>query len=168
KTQELPPRTITCDRLVLAAGTMGSSYLLLRNAERLRGLSATHLGKRFSGNGDMLALVTMCSRTLDATHGPTITHALRKNDALDTGSPSDGRGVYLEDGGFPAELAWAVENISPLGVLARVLRFVKQLPGKLLGRDTDTDLGKELSDLLGEAELSSRTLPLLAMGRDVP
>ena len=35
-----PTRIITCDRLVLAAGTFGTSYLLLRNRPYLRQLSA--------------------------------------------------------------------------------------------------------------------------------
>jgi len=177
ETSALPLTTITCDRLVLAAGTIGTSYLLLKNATSFSQLSARHLGTRFSGNGDLLALATMCSRKrgdriepwpVDPTHGPTITHALRRDDALDSGRSSDGRGVYVQDGGFPAELAWMVENINPLGVLSRGLRFAKQLAGKLLGGDLDTDLGEELSDLLGKAEFTSRTLPLLGMGRDVP
>ena len=31
RTEALPVRTVTCDRLVLAAGTFGSTYLLLKN-----------------------------------------------------------------------------------------------------------------------------------------
>jgi cholesterol oxidase len=176
-TRALPLTTITCDRLVLSAGAIGSSYLLLKNAAAFAHLSSRHLGTRFSGNGDLLSFAMMCSRKrddrvepwrVDPTHGPTITHALRRDDALDTGRPSDGRGVYLEDAAFPAELAWMVESVNPFGLLARGWRFVKQLARKLVGRDLDSDLAAELSDLLGTSELTSRGLPLLGMGRDVP
>ena len=51
-----PPGTITCDRLVLAAGTYGTSFLLLRNRASFPGLS-TALGTRFSGNGDLLTFL---------------------------------------------------------------------------------------------------------------
>ena len=51
----LPLHRITCDRLVLGAGTFGSTYLLLRNRIAFPGLSRT-LGTRFSGNGDLLVL----------------------------------------------------------------------------------------------------------------
>lgn len=176
-TSTLPTTTITCDRLVLAAGTMGSSYLLLKNAAAFANLSSTQLGTRFSGNGDLLSFAMMCSRKrgdriepwrVDPTHGPTITHALHRADALDTGRPGDGRGLYLEDAAFPTELAWVIENVNPLGLLTRGWRFARQFLRKALGRDRDTDLGEELSDLLGKADVSSRTLPLLGMGRDVP
>jgi cholesterol oxidase len=172
-TRTLPLQTITCDRLVLSAGTMGSSYLLLKNP----GLSRKHVGTRFTGNGDLLSLAMMCTRNggdrvepwrVNPSHGPTITHALRKDDALDTGQPSDGRGVYLEDAAFPAELAWMAENLNPLGLLTRGWRFAKRLARKLTGCDLDSDLANELSDLIGTADLTSRTLPLLGMGRDVP
>ncbi|MBV8998437.1 MAG: GMC family oxidoreductase, partial [Solirubrobacterales bacterium] len=46
---------VEAKRLVLAAGTIGSSRLLLKNRGRLRRLSPA-LGSRFSGNGDALAL----------------------------------------------------------------------------------------------------------------
>jgi cholesterol oxidase len=167
-TSTLPPKTIICERLVLAAGTMGSSYLMLKNASLFRGLASEHVGTRFSGNGDQLALAMRCAQRLDPTRGPTITHALRKDDALDTGNPGDGRGIYLEDAAFPTELAWMLENANPLGLLSRGARFARRIARKLIGRDPDTDLGDELSDLLGKSELTARAMPLLGMGRDVP
>src|ERR1700754_1971495 len=52
--------TIGCDRLVLAAGTYGTSYLLLRNRRNLPGLSQA-LGTRFCGNGDLLTFLLKAS-----------------------------------------------------------------------------------------------------------
>jgi len=176
-TGTLPPVVVTCDRLVLAAGTFGSTYLLLRSAAAFAELARAHVGTRFSGNGDLLAFALKSTRRVDErvepwrvdpTRGPTITHALRSPDALDTGAPTGERGFYLEDAGFPAELAWLVEGLQGVGWLARTWRFTRRYLRKALGGDRDTDLGAELSDLLGPASLTARALPLLGMGRDVP
>jgi cholesterol oxidase len=176
-TSTLPTTTIRCKQLVLAAGAMGSSYLLLRNAGAFRALAHDQLGTRFSGNGDLLSFALMCSRRdgdrvdpwrVDPTRGPTITHALRRADALDTGKASDGRGFYLEDAGYPSQLAWMLEGLNTLGFLKRGWRFAKLFVRKAFGMDLDSDLASELSDLLGPMDLTSRSLPLLGMGRDVP
>src|SRR3954449_2337507 len=47
--------TVEAARVVLAAGTLGSTRLLLQNRKALPGLSPA-LGTRFSGNGDALAV----------------------------------------------------------------------------------------------------------------
>jgi cholesterol oxidase len=162
---------------VLAAGTFGSTYLMLKNAGALAGLAREHVGTRFSGNGDVLTLALMSTKRvdervepwrLDPTHGPAITYALRRADALDSGGPAGGRGFYIEDAGFPAELAWLVEGLSPVGWLSRAWRFAGRFLRKVCGRDLDSDLGAELSELLGPMNLTSRAMPLLGMGRDVP
>jgi len=176
-TDTLEPVTITCDRLVLAAGTMGSTYLLLKNAAKLKNLSRANVGTRFSGNGDLLSFALMSTRRVDErvepwrvdpTCGPTITHAMRRDDALDTGNAADGRGFYLEDAGFPSQIAWLVEGLNTPGWFGRVVRFARRYVGKVFGRDLDTDLASELSDLLGPMSFSSQSMPLLGMGRDVP
>src|SRR5262249_32879363 len=47
-------RAITCGVVVLAAGTLGSTEILLRSREQ--GLAVSdQLGERFTGNGDVLA-----------------------------------------------------------------------------------------------------------------
>ncbi|HWO24876.1 MAG TPA: GMC family oxidoreductase [Kofleriaceae bacterium] len=176
-TRALEPVTVTCDRLVLAAGTFGSTYLLLKNQDALPNLSRAHVGTRFSGNGDLLSFALMSTKRVDErvepwrvdpTRGPTITHALRRADAVDAGAPGGGRGFYIEDAGFPSELAWMVEGLHTLGWLSRSVRFARRFLRKALGGDRDTDLATELSDLLGPMNLTSRSLPLLGMGRDVP
>ncbi len=176
-TSQLVPITMTCDRLVIAAGTFGSTYLVLKNAGAFPALSREHLGTRFSGNGDFLSFALSCTRRsddrvdpwpIDPTRGPPITHALRHPDALDTGDSRDGRGFYIQDAGIPPHVAWMLEGLNTPGWIARGFRFARRMLCKLLGRDSDTDLANELSDLLGPMSLSSRTLPLLGMGRDTP
>src|SRR5918994_129794 len=59
-----PERELTCDRLVLSAGTLGSTYLLLRNRGAFPGLSG-QLGTRFCGNGDLLTAALKSSKIVD-------------------------------------------------------------------------------------------------------
>ena len=117
---ERPPaeHTVTARRLIVAAGTLGSTYLLLRNRAGLRRLSPA-LGTRFSGNGDLLTFLRNSRRPVDPECGPVITSAIRVGDELD-GDGDRGRGFYVEDGGNPQFLDWLVELS---GVIARERQF---------------------------------------------
>lgn len=162
-------RTIECDRLVLAAGTLGTTYLLMRSASALPGLSSA-LGRRFSGNGDVLAFLLRArdrsrTRELDASLGPVITSAIRLPDGLE-GEPGAGRGAYIQDGGHPAFVDWMVESADLRNNVMRVSRFVlNRIWATLTG---DKNLSAEIADLFRDADLSANSLPLLGMGRDVP
>lgn len=59
-TKALERRTVTADRLVLAAGTLGSTFLLLKNRAAFPGLSRA-LGTHFCGNGDLLTFALRCT-----------------------------------------------------------------------------------------------------------
>ncbi|MBE3009604.1 GMC family oxidoreductase [Microbispora sp. NEAU-D428] len=156
------PHTISCDRLVLAAGTYGTSYLLLKNRAAFPGLSGT-LGTRFCGNGDMLAFLLRATdrsrtRPIRASRGPVITSAIRLDDG------ADGRGAYIEDGGYPEFVDYLVEG-ADMGP-GRIARFLLRRLRNVLTHDTN--LSAEFADLIGRGELSGTSLPLLGMGRDVP
>ena len=100
-----PERELTCDRLVLSAGTLGSTYLLLKCRDAFPGLSP-RLGTRFGGNGDLLTFALGADRPLEPSRGPVITSALHVPDELDGGK---GRGLYVEDAGFPEFVTWLVQ-----------------------------------------------------------
>ncbi|XVQ83093.1 GMC oxidoreductase [Microbispora siamensis] len=156
------PHTISCDRLVLAAGTYGTSYLLLKNRAAFPGLSGT-LGTRFCGNGDMLAFLLRATdrsrtRPIRASRGPVITSAIRLDDG------ADGRGAYIEDGGYPEFVDYLVEG-ADMGP-GRIARFLLRRLRNVITHDTN--LSAEFADLIGRGELSGTSLPLLGMGRDVP
>ncbi|WP_063746790.1 GMC oxidoreductase [Catenuloplanes japonicus] len=163
-------RVITCDRLVLAAGTLGTSWLLLRNRARLPGLS-TALGNRFSGNGDLLGFLLRAvmpdgsPRPLRGSHGPVITSAVRVPDGTDGGT---GRGHYVEDAGYPGFLDWLIEATQWQGMTRRALMFALARAQNRLVGGSKTAIAAELGALLGAGELSETSLPLLGMGRDVP
>lgn len=170
-TDKLALHTITCDRLVLAAGTFGTTYLLLRSRAALPGLSSA-LGTRFCGNGDLLGLILNArhasgERPLEASRGPVITSAIRVGDELD-GAGSTGRGYYVQDGGYPGFIDWLAETSQFRGSLWRAVQSGARRVLSALRGGAQANISGELAALLGAGSLSNTSLPLLGMGRDVP
>ena len=184
-------KEVRARRVVLAAGTLGSTFLLLRDGPNL-GVSdpqssegSTPLGSRFSGNGDFLAFVHGVAGRLDATKGPVIT-AYRRYPAdtdpiEDADSPDPGKdgrssgrhGMYIQDAGYPAFAAWLVQlaqagtmggNALSVWLKRRVTR--ESDDGTPLAKDSN--LSAEVHDILGGGEFSAKFMPLLGMGRDRP
>jgi cholesterol oxidase len=151
---------MSADRVVVAAGSLGSTYLLLRNRDALPGLSHGALGTRWCGNGDLLGFATRSGLPLDPATGPVITCALRYEGR-------ESRGYYIEDGGWPLFITYLAEASDVRNELHRAARFgwrrLRQLRGK-----RDSHLSGELSELIGDGRHSAGVLPLLGMGRDVP
>jgi cholesterol oxidase len=159
-TAKLPRTTLTCDRLVLGAGALGTTYLLLRNRSGLQHLGPA-LGTRFSGNGDLLSFAMGSKdRRLDASHGPVITSAMHVQ--------RKGQEFWVQDAGYPGFVDWMVETAALPTKWRRGLRFAWHLVRSRLTRDPDADMGFEVAQLLGDTRLSSGSLPLLGMGHDVP
>jgi cholesterol oxidase len=175
KTRGLPRVTVTGDDVVLAAGTLGSTYLLLRNRGALPGLSP-RLGEGFTGNGDLLTFAKRCTETgidgkraprrIDPALGPVITSAIRVPDELD-GTGSRRRGFYVEDAGYPEFVSWMLQLADAPNALARALPVLTHLVKTRVGQGNE-NISAEVSRLLGDCHLSSGALPLLIMGRDVP
>jgi cholesterol oxidase len=172
-TRSLPIQTIRAPVVVLAAGALGSTYLLLRSLTGLPELPRERLGEGFSGNGDLLGFAVGCrdekGRTaiVDPTAGPSITSAVRVPDARD-GAGRQGRGFYIQEGGFPPFASWIAETARTPAVLRRKLRFAWRYIAGLVRLNRDSNLSAEFSDFVGNAELTASTLVMLGMGRDVP
>ena len=165
---------LTCDHLILSAGTLGTTNLLLRNRSAFPRLSRK-LGTRFCGNGDLLTLALNTSRVIDGKktprivdpgYGPVITSTARMPDAADPGG--SGRGFYLQDAGFPQHLAWILHVVSAPKQLWRWREGASYLVKNWLKGTPETDVTGKIADLMLPAELSAGGLPLLGMGRDVP
>ncbi len=170
RTRALPVRHVRARRVILGAGTFGTSHLLLSNRTSLRGLGPA-LGTRFSGNGDLLTMLMNCTTgdgaplRIDGQRGPVITSAIRVPDALDGGT---GRGFYVEDAGFPAFLTWLVEMAQLRAMGRRAAGFGWRALRNRLFAEGRSNISGDLASLLGDAHLSGSTLPLLGMGRDTP
>jgi cholesterol oxidase len=114
--------------LVMAAGTIGTSRLLLKNRGRLRGLSRA-LGSCFSGNGDALALA-LDPRSPDVAGaetelGPTMTSRLDYTAE---------KGFMVADGGLPGNFGGLLEIVRGVNALTgwgRVVLHVKNVAAKL-------------------------------------
>ena len=165
-----PERELTCDRLVLSAGSLGSTYLLLKSRENFPLLSK-RIGSRFGGNGDLLTFALKATnpdgtpRPLDAQYGPVITSAIRVPDALDG---ETGRGFYVEDAGFPLFMSWIIQTTQGPSAVWRYRKLAARLLVNLVLRRAQGDISGDVAKFLDDSRLSAGSLPLLGMGRDVP
>jgi cholesterol oxidase len=94
----LVPGEVSGRVVVLAAGSLGSTELLLRCRDQygtLPGVSP-FLGRNWSSNGDFLTPSIHPLRPVSPTRGPTITAAVNFLDGWRTGQR-----IFIEDGGFP-------------------------------------------------------------------
>jgi cholesterol oxidase len=169
----LPLHRIQSRRVVLAGGTFGTNFLLLRNREALPRISAT-LGTRFCSNGDFSCFAVMRARRgtsrlgprlIEAERGPVITSAIRIPDRLDGG---EGRGFYIEDLGYPQFVGWILHTVAATGSLASWRSILTLLSRRLFGRTPDANLDAELARVLGASKLAASILPMIGMGREAP
>ncbi|KAF9170568.1 hypothetical protein BGX20_008798 [Mortierella sp. AD010] len=115
---EIAPMFVTADIVILGAGTLGSSEILLRsNACGLK--TSNQLGKHFSGNGDFLAFsyngenpihgVSMGDedpKKFEHKVGPVITGLI---DYRDTPNVMDG--YVVEEGVIPSQASFFLKSI---------------------------------------------------------
>lgn len=88
---------LTSRYVVLAAGSLGSTDILLRSRDAgLLPLVSQRLGLAWSSNGDFLTPALHPFRDVQPTRGPTITSAI---DLLD--GEYMGKSIFIEDGGLP-------------------------------------------------------------------
>ncbi len=145
---QAPMMFVRARMVVLAGGTLGSTEILLRSREKGLALSP-ELGKRFTGNGDVLGFSYNCEKTIDGMGlgkhwddpdrgpvGPCITSVIdmRYQERLEDG-------ITFEEGSIPAPIA-SVVNMSMLAL------------SPLTGEDTDHGL----RDWLEEAARSAESL----------
>jgi|SRR5712671_23352 len=90
------PGSERAKKVVIAAGSLGSTELLLRCRDEHRTLPrvSDRLGYGWCSNGDFLTPAYYPQRLINPTHGPTITSAINYLDG------SEGSRYWIEDGGF--------------------------------------------------------------------
>ena len=130
---DAPEMFVFADKVMLAAGTLGSTEILLRSAKFGLSLSKT-LGNGFTGNGDVLAFgynndekingIGFGDQEVDSIPpvGPCITSVIdaRGNDRLEDG-------MVIEEGSLP-------------GAMASMLPGLFSAAAKTLGQDSDDGL----------------------------
>lgn len=171
KEGEESEHVITANQLILSAGSLGSTYLLLKSQKRgfFPNLSK-QLGTHFSGNGDLINFALKAKREIEGSYGPVITSTIRMPDELDGG---EGRGFYLQDAGYPDMINSILEMTNTPGNIKQQMLFILRWLCASIKKTglLDSNLSQEISELLfGKRELnfSATVLPLLGMGRDIP
>ena len=165
-------RSIRCASLFLAAGTFGTTSLLLRNRLNLPALGRA-VGTRFSGNGDLLTFCmgakaegpTGGMRLIDGSYGPVITTSMRVPDGLDEGG--EHRGFYVQEAGFPDFANWLIETAAVTSSMRRAASVASELLRYRFGGRYESTISAEIAKLVGQGRLGSSALPLLGMGRDI-
>lgn len=146
---DAPEMFVTADIVVLGAGALGSTEILLRSRDA--GLPVSErLGKRFTGNGDVLAFGYNCNVPVHgigvgALHadgrepvGPVITGVidLRNQPVLD-------EGMVIQDGAIPSGIG-------------KIMAPLLAACAKVVGKDTDGGLRDELQEAKRELESLGR------------
>ncbi|MDO3634619.1 alpha/beta fold hydrolase [Mycolicibacterium arseniciresistens] len=158
------PMTVTADIVVLAAGTLGSTEILLRSDEIGR---SDRLGERFSGNADVLAF---------SYNGPEpvngIGWGIHGDDRHPVGPCITGL-IEVQDG--PLDQHMVIEEGAIPGGLGAQLAAFFGIANRLGGVDTDRrwvdepeELGRELQSLLAGPYRGAlnNTMTYLVMAHD--
>lgn len=162
-----PARTEHYDLVVLAAGSLGSTELVLRMRERakLAGVLSPTVGTRWSPNGDLIGWVQHAHWPLDPAAGPVITGALHVQSArYADGFPG---GAWIEDGGIPSLLSWYLLGRlgGPRADAAAAGGLADYVARKVEGGAAN--VGEDVASvLIAKRKWTSHTLMMLAMGRD--
>ena len=125
----MEPGSVEGAEVFIAAGSLGSTELLLRCRDEHRTLPdlSDKLGHGWCSNGDFLTPTLYPGRTVSPTRGPTITGTISFLDGA-----VDGQEFFVQDGGFPDLLGNAIENIGGenamfQGVFAGIAQGVARL-----------------------------------------
>ncbi|MFN2592500.1 MAG: GMC family oxidoreductase, partial [Candidatus Dormibacteria bacterium] len=152
------PTEVTGRTLVLSAGTIGSTELLLRARDLDRTLPhlPTTVGRRFSPNGDMIFGGTMdADELVDPSYGPAITAGAFVN------APSSPHVIHLQDLGFPPSVTSLLDGMLP--TRARLLSTGRALAGYV---GAASGRAPFLAEQLFAGSPVPRFLPYLGMGTD--
>jgi cholesterol oxidase len=142
----LQPGTLVGKRVILAAGSLGSTDLLLKSraAGSLPNIG-TRLGMNWSSNGDFLTPAIHPFREVMPSRGPTITSAI---DLLD--GEYQGKEIFIEDGGLPD--------------IGRM--FLDKLASEPQGDPRAQRLAATLQPMLAGGGLLRNIMPWFAQARD--
>ena len=103
------PGEVTASEVYLAAGSLGTTEILLRSRDAFKTLPrlSKQLGRGWSANGDFMTLAFYRDRSISATRGPTASAAISFLDGA-----VDGQKFFVEDGGFPDLIGKAMREVA--------------------------------------------------------
>ncbi|HEX4751537.1 MAG TPA: GMC family oxidoreductase [Solirubrobacterales bacterium] len=152
--------SVAAPTLVLAAGTIGSSRLLLENRRRLPRLSSA-LGSRFSGNGDALGMAVdpQAADVKGARNdfGPVMTSKLDYTKE---------RGLIVADGGLPANFDALLDVARGVNVIRGWRRWLLKLRAAFVRVGWSDQALRPRDVHVAEREPDTDSLIFLMIGRD--
>src|SRR5215471_11453883 len=153
--------TVVGRKVVVSAGSLGSTELLLRSRDLFHTLPQLNrmCGEKFSGNGDFLLAGSFDSdREIDPASGPSIT-------AIADYSTQTNR-ISIEDLGFPDPFLWYLEGSLPSpGRLQAIKKFLDKYILRTLGLSHASAFTDSVDGLF-QGGVTPRFLPYLGMGTD--
>lgn len=146
---EAPDLWLTADRVILAAGTVGTTEILLRS--KALGLPLSdQLGRRFSNNGDVMAFGYNTDVTING-----VGHGDKPHDTLEPVGPTIS-GI-IDDRATPhQEDGMVIENGVIPGAMARPVSVLLAAASAVSGQDTDRGLKDRLEEMARVAESALR------------
>ena len=185
--QSFMPMTVSADRVIVAAGSLGTSELLLRSNQIARESGGQQgidqlsdaLGAAFSPNGDHIAFLNNTKERVSLTRGPVTTSFAQFN----YNEPAAKNFHNIEDQGIPRPLAALTGyGIEILQGLVRDHHGLSRLPGTVFAfcrawaemfartplRKTPATRGEDLSANrpTAEDEFTARVMCVVAQGKD--
>jgi cholesterol oxidase len=157
--------SVLSKRVIVSAGSLGSTEILLRCKERFATLPrlSDRLGQQFSPNGDFLGFVLGGEKESIPNYGPVIT---QRTDFNLLESFEREHAFVLEDAAYPAFAAWFTEGLKPGFLrLGPLWRTIKSAVGRLLSGASLGSMGYAFSSVMS-GDLSQNTSVLLCMGID--
>ena len=122
------PGEVSADEVYLAAGSLGTTEILLRSRDLFKTLDrlSDRLGQGWSANGDFFTLAFYPRRPISPTRGPPASCAISFLDGS-----IDGSKFFVEDGGFPDSMGDILREVAGRNPsLSSTFAAFAKLPGK--------------------------------------
>ena len=162
-------KTIECNKLILGAGSIGSTEILLKSINTTRNTGqklnlSNKIGSGYSTNGDLLGVIQPTKTDINATRGPIVTSAIRFNEGSDF--------IYtIEDSSIPKMFSGVSRFLSQGALFRQLLGFaglgsVQQIISMITQNPPSIPIGNtSLPIQISEQDLNN-VLLLSGMGTD--
>jgi choline dehydrogenase-like flavoprotein len=166
--EEGKEKSIECNILIIAAGAIGSTEILLKSMNTTRNTGqklklSKRLGKGYSTNGDLLGIVTPTKSNIYATRGPMVTSAIRFKEGSNF--------IYtIEDTGIPKIFSGISQVLSQASIFRKILvatgsEKINQTIDIITSNLSGISIGIDSPLIVSESDLN-KTLILAGMGTD--
>jgi cholesterol oxidase len=146
-----PDSTVRAEVVVLAAGTLGSTEILLRSREHGLHTSA-QVGERFTGNGDVLGFAYNTDQRINSIGwGHRKAATMAKDPKVDGVGPCITSAIDLREGPDLDE-GMIIEEGSLPGPIASIVSKALCASADVFGTDTDSGLGDRIKEKARQAE----------------